>query len=363
MRPRARHGRSRPSTSGLVDRDQSLTRARSAAELRRRLLGLAHVRRVRDVRPGKEARRLHGRRVGGVPARRGAQARDPWPEPQVGGARAPLRARVPLQGRRDRAAAHPGGDRARRDVRAVPAVRRRAAQPGGPVVADPGTQHRRVRGDAGRRPRRPPGRDRRAERRARARRAAPHAGEPRRGRARLPVARPRVGDAVGRRGAAGEDGPPPRLEPVRRHLCLRRADDRPAPARRRPRQPAAGGAARQGQHRARRRARAARDRDRRPRGRHGPGGRRARRHRRLRGRRRRPARVGHGHRPPLRHRPLAQGDRARALRRPPRRARRAAQPARRHRRRPARRAGRRHRRRRLGQELADPRLPRARTTP
>ena len=55
------------------------------------------------------------------------------------------------------------------------------------------------------------------------------------------VARPRVGDAVGRRGAAGEDGAPPRLEPDRRHLCLRRADDRPAPARRRARQPAAGG--------------------------------------------------------------------------------------------------------------------------
>ena len=55
----------------------------------------------------------------------------------------------------------------------------------------------------------------------------------RRHRARLPVAQPPVGHAVGRRGAADEDDPPPRLVAHRRHLRLRRADDRPAPARHR----------------------------------------------------------------------------------------------------------------------------------
>ena len=75
---------------------------------------------------------------------------------------APLRAHLPLQGRRDRAAAHPRGDRARRDVRAVPGLRRRAAQPGRARRADRRPQHRRVRGDAGRRPRAAPRGDRRA---------------------------------------------------------------------------------------------------------------------------------------------------------------------------------------------------------
>ena len=48
----------------------------------------------------------------------------------------------------------------------------------------------------------------------------------RRDRARLPLARPAVGHAVGRRGAAHQDDPPPRLVAHRRHLRLRRADDR-----------------------------------------------------------------------------------------------------------------------------------------
>ena len=55
----------------------------------------------------------------------------------------------------------------------------------------------------------------------------------RRDRARLPLAQPAVGHAVGRRGAAHEDDPPPRLLAHRCHLRLRRADDRPAPARHR----------------------------------------------------------------------------------------------------------------------------------
>ena len=53
-----------------------------------------------------------------------------------------------------------------------------------------------------------------------------HARLVRRDRARLPLARPAVGHAVGRRGAAHQDDPPPRLLAHRRHLRLRRADDR-----------------------------------------------------------------------------------------------------------------------------------------
>ena len=48
-------------------------------------------------------------------------------------------------------------------------------------------------------------------------------------RAGLPLARPAVGHAVGRRGAAGQDDPPPRLLAHRCHLRLRRAHRGPAP--------------------------------------------------------------------------------------------------------------------------------------
>ena len=103
-----------------------------------------------------------------------------------------------------------------------------------------------------------------AGRRAAARRAAAPARLVRGDRARLPLARPAGRHAVRGRGAADQDDPPPRLVAHRRHLRLRRADDRPAPARHRADEPAAAPAARQGQHRARRRAQARDDRDRRP---------------------------------------------------------------------------------------------------
>ena len=79
------------------------------------------------------------------------------------------------------------------------------------------------------------------------------------------VAQPAVGHAVGRRGPAHQDDPPPRLVAHRRDLRLRRADGRPAPARHPADERPAAGAARQGQHGARRGARAGDDRDRRPR--------------------------------------------------------------------------------------------------
>ena len=84
-------------------------------------------------------------------------------------------------------------------------------------------------------------------------------------RAGLPLARPPGRHAVRGRGAADQDDPPPRLVADRRHLRVRRADDRPAPARHRADEHAAAAAARQGQHGARRRAQARDDRDRRPR--------------------------------------------------------------------------------------------------
>ena len=100
----------------------------------------------------------------------------------------------------------------------------------------------------------------------------------RRDRTRLPVARTAVGHAVGRRGAAGEDDPPARFLAHRRHLRVRRAHRRPAPARHPADERPAAAPARQGQHGARRRAQARGDRHRRPRrrprSRRRPGGRR-----------------------------------------------------------------------------------------
>ncbi|MEJ7717658.1 MAG: hypothetical protein WKF31_06660 [Thermoleophilaceae bacterium] len=81
------------------------------------------------------------------------------------------------------------------------------------------------------------------------------------------------------RGAADQDDPPPRLLAHRRHLRLRRADDRAAPPRHPADERSAAAAARQGQHRAGRGAQAGGDRDRRPRRRPRP----ARRHRGRRG--------------------------------------------------------------------------------
>ena len=91
----------------------------------------------------------------------------------------------------------------------------------------------------------------------------------------LPLAGPAVGHAVRGRVAAHQDDPPPGLVPHGRHLCLRRAHDRPAPARHRAHELPAAPAARQGQHGARRGAQAGEHRHRRPRRRPRPG----RRHR------------------------------------------------------------------------------------
>ena len=152
-------------------------------------------------------------------------------------------------------------------------------------------EHRRAVRDADQRPGGVGARARRAVGGAAAQGAAAPARLLRRDRARLPLPRPAGRHPLGRRGPAHQDDPAPRLLAHRRHLRLRRAEHRPAPARHRADEPPPAPAARQGQHRARRRAQARDDRHRRPRRRPRPRGRDGRWQRLLRGLRRRPARA------------------------------------------------------------------------
>ena len=262
-----------------------------------------------------------------------------------------------VQGRRGDAAARPPVRRARDHLHDLPRLRGHPAHPGSPVVEDQGQEHRRAVPDADQRPRRVDARPRRAGGRPAGRRAAAPARLVRRDRPGLPVARPARGHAVRGRGAAHEDDPPPRLLADRRHLRVRRAHHRAAPARHRADEQPAAPAARQGQHGAGRRAQARDDRDRRPR-------------RRPRARRRHPAAATicfEGSVEGLRASDTTTGhhldDRAslkESVRESTARARGPGrldpQPAGRRRRRAARRAVRRDGRRGLRQELADPRV-------
>jgi energy-coupling factor transporter ATP-binding protein EcfA2 len=139
---------------------------------------------------------------------------------------------VPVQGRRRHAAAHPRVRRARSSLLATcPECERHPAQRAGPLVEDQGHQHRRRLRDADQRPGRVGPRLDEPSVAPLLASAAGHARLVRRDRPRLPLARPPVRHAVGRRGPAHQDDPPPRLVAHRRHLRVRRADDRPAPAR------------------------------------------------------------------------------------------------------------------------------------
>ena len=162
---------------------------------------------------------------------------------------------VPVQGRRRPAAAHPRVRGARGDVHRLPRLRRHPAQRSGSVVEDRGRQHRRRLRDADQRPGRVGARPRRAVGGAAAGDAGRQPRRVRRDRARLPEPRPAVRHALGRRGAAHADDPPPRVVADRRDLRLRRADHRAARPRRRADERAAPAPARQGQHGPRRRAR------------------------------------------------------------------------------------------------------------
>ena len=217
-----------------------------------------------------------------------------------------------VQGRRGDAAARPAVRRARGHLHDLPRLRRHPAVQGGAVLEDQGQEHRRPVRDADQRPGRRGCATSTSRRWRRCSGAAAPARLVRRDRPGLPLPRPAGGHALGRRGPAHQDDPPPRLLAHRRHLRLRRADDRAAPARHRADEPAAAPAARQGQHRPRRRAQARDDRDRRPRGRPRSGGGHRRRRGRLRGHRRGAARERHRDRSPPR-RPSARS-RSRARR-------------------------------------------------
>ena len=263
---------------------------------------------------------------------------------------------VPVQGRRHPPAAHPRLRGTCGHLHHLSRVRRHAAQRGGTFVADRRRQHRRRLRDADQRPRRVGAEPGRTVRGAAAGEAAAHPRRVRRDRARLPRPRPPVGHAVGRRGAAHEDDPPPRVLAHRRHLRLRRADDRAAPARHRAHERPAAAAARQGQHRAGRGAQAGGDRDRRPRRRSRPRRRHCRRRGGVRGHRRRAAGQRHADRAAPGRPGLPEAVGAATVGRAAGARRQRPQPAGRRRRHPARRAGRGDRRGRVGQELADPRL-------
>ena len=176
--------------------------------------------------PDKPIRELH-QEGAARPALQGAdQDQGRRHQPDVRGADPEDPEVVPLQGRRRAAAAHPRLRGAGGHLHHLPRLRRHPAQRGGPVVADRRDQHRRRLRDADQRPRRMGPRPRRAVGRAAARRAAADPRLVRGDRAGLPLARPAVGHAVGRRGAARQDDPPPRLLAHRRHLRLRRAHHR-----------------------------------------------------------------------------------------------------------------------------------------
>ena len=169
-------------------------------------------------------------------------------------------------------------------VRGPPAQAGRAGRHGQRPV------HRRRGGHADRRVRQVPAGDGAQRPREAHRRAGPQgdqrpAGLPARRRAGLPHARPCLGDARRRRGAAHPAGHPDRLRPGRRALRPGRAVHRPAPARQPPAARDADPAARHRQHADRRRARRG----------HHPRRRLGRRHRPRRGRARRPGRR-HRHR-------------------------------------------------------------------
>ncbi len=219
---------------------------------------------------------------------------------------------VPGEGRRLDAAPRPRLRRAGGDVHHLSRLRREPAQRCGPRIEDQRDQHRAGLCAADQRLGRFGARPRRTVGRATARQTAADPRLVRGDRARLPVARPVVGHAVGRRGAARQDDRPPRVVAHRRHLRVRRADGRAAPTRHRADERSAAAPAGQGQHRAGRRAQAGDDRDRRPRRRPRSRRRFRGRHDLLRGHRRRVGGRRHAHRPTPRRPRRPQGDGARA---------------------------------------------------
>ena len=290
-----------------IDLDELFDRTKSLADgathdprLQRRRLDGEGVHRVGVRRPEQADQGLHRAGAPGLPLQGAHEGQDPGLQHDLRGPRPEDHQVDAPEGPRLAAAAHPRLRRARRQVHRVPRLRRHPAERGRALLEDQGRQHRGCRGHADH------GSRRVARHRRRPRGRAADGGPARddrllrRHRPRLPLARPRVGHAVGRRGAAHQDDPPPRIRPHRHQLRLRRADRGASSARHPADERAAEAPARQGQHRARRRAQARGHRDRRPhrrpRARGRPRGRRSPVHRDRRG----PALVGHDHGPPPR---------------------------------------------------------------
>ena len=234
-------------------------------------------------RPEQAHPQVHQERAPGLPLQGAGQGEGQRRQPHVRGAD-PQAAEVDaLQGPRRAAAAHSGVRGSGSHLQGLPRLWRHPAQRRRPLLENRRHQHRRRLRDADQRPRRMGPWHQRAVGGAVARHAAADPRVVRGDRTRLPLARATGGHAVGRRGATGEDGSPPRLLAHRRHLRLRRAHHGHASARHPANEQPAAAAAGQGQHGAGRGARTGDDRDRRPC--RGPRARRRRcgRHRLLRG--------------------------------------------------------------------------------
>ena len=317
----------------------------------------AHLPRLRLLRPGQADQEVQQARAQRPPLQGGDQDQGRRHQPDLRRADPVDPAVDALQGRRRDAAAHPRLRRAGGGVHHLPRLRRHPARRGRAVVEDRGRQHRRRLRDADHRSGRVGARARRAVGRAAARGAGADARLVRGDRARLPLAEPAVGHAVGRRGAADQDDPPARLLAHRRHLRVRRADRRAAPARHRAdERPAAASCATRATRcssssTSRRRSRSPTTSSTSARGAGDRGWRGG-----VRGHGRGAAGQRHDHRPAPRRPGRAEGVGAEAVGRAGGPRRQHPQPAGRRRRHPARRAGGRHRRGGVGQELADRRL-------
>ena len=220
--------------TALYDDEQVAQRGRAHdPRLRRGRLVRPHLRRLRLPGPGQANSRVHTQGTRRPPVQGAHQDQGGQHQPDLRGSDPENPEIVPVQGRRRAAAAHPRLRGASGHVHHLSRVRRHPAQRDRPLIADPRDRHRRGLRDADQRPGRVGAGSGRAVRRAAACEATAHPGLVRRDRAGLPLTRPTVGHALGRRGAARQDDPPPGVVAHRRHVRLRRADDRAAPARHR----------------------------------------------------------------------------------------------------------------------------------
>ena len=268
---RAARDRPRPARPGHVALDRG-GRARPVDDRQPELLRLGHRGDRRALRdPARRAlARAHDGAAGQVPARhrRRAHLRH---VPQPDGAQAPVHdglrgapRQPPAQVPRDRLLARARPDRGVHELPALPGVQRRAAEARGARGDDRRPLDPRLHADVGRagaplRRRARAHEDGGAHRPAHPEGGARAADLPRERRRRLPAARPRGEDALGRRGAAAPARDADRIAARRRPLHPRRAVDRAPPARQRQAHPHARAAPRRRQHRARRRARRADD--------------------------------------------------------------------------------------------------------